>query len=182
MLQSDSCLYPTLKRCLQSSALTATLFAGVSLATPALAQGPCTGPGAPSTTETKCLTAVQIPGNPLRSFDISWVNPNRSTSTISAIARTRGSMSSTPQPTPVRVRLIGFVGIVLERHRGREQRTNRDPTALRRTADGSMAGTATAHSKCSTSLPCLLPRMVYPVSRRPRLFRPAARPGLTRWR
>src|SRR5690348_4924339 len=38
---------------------------------------PCTGPGAPTTTETKCLTAVQIPGNPLRSFDISWVNPHR---------------------------------------------------------------------------------------------------------
>src|SRR6266581_4419216 len=39
--------------------------------------GPCTGPGAPTTTETKCLTAVQIPGNPLRSYDISWVNPHR---------------------------------------------------------------------------------------------------------
>jgi hypothetical protein len=40
--------------------------------------GPCTGPGAPATTETKCLTAVQIPGAALRSYDISWVNPNRS--------------------------------------------------------------------------------------------------------
>ena len=39
--------------------------------------GPCTGPGAPTTTETRCLTAVAIPGNPIRSFDISWVNPNR---------------------------------------------------------------------------------------------------------
>jgi hypothetical protein len=39
--------------------------------------GPCTGPGAPATTETKCLTAVAVPGNPLRSFDISWVNPHR---------------------------------------------------------------------------------------------------------
>jgi hypothetical protein len=39
--------------------------------------GPCTGPGAPTTTETKCLTAVAIPGNPIRSFDISWVNPHR---------------------------------------------------------------------------------------------------------
>lgn len=39
--------------------------------------GPCTGPGAPTTTQTKCLTAVQIPGNPIRSFDISWVNPDR---------------------------------------------------------------------------------------------------------
>jgi len=37
----------------------------------------CAGPGAPTNTETKCLTAVQIPGNPLRSYDISWVNPHR---------------------------------------------------------------------------------------------------------
>lgn len=37
----------------------------------------CSGPGAPSDTQTRCLTAVQIPGNPLRSFDISWVNPDR---------------------------------------------------------------------------------------------------------
>ena len=39
--------------------------------------GPCTGPGAPTTTETKCVTGIFIPGNPLRSFDISWVNPDR---------------------------------------------------------------------------------------------------------
>jgi hypothetical protein len=38
---------------------------------------PCQGPGAPTTTQTKCLTAIAIPGNPLRSFDISWVNPWR---------------------------------------------------------------------------------------------------------
>jgi 3D (Asp-Asp-Asp) domain-containing protein len=42
---------------------------------PAAAQ--CTGPGAPATTQTKCLTAIAIPGNPIRSFDISWVNPDR---------------------------------------------------------------------------------------------------------
>jgi hypothetical protein len=52
------------------------------LAAPALlgagtAYAACTGPGAPTDTETKCLTAVQIPGNPLRSYDISWVNPHR---------------------------------------------------------------------------------------------------------
>jgi hypothetical protein len=62
---------------LSGSAATA-LLGVVSLvpASPAFA-APCTGPGAPSTTETKCLTAVQIPGNPIRSFDISWVNPDR---------------------------------------------------------------------------------------------------------
>src|SRR3984893_7277452 len=37
----------------------------------------CTGPGAPTTTQTKCLTAIRIPGNPIRSFDISWVDARR---------------------------------------------------------------------------------------------------------
>jgi hypothetical protein len=43
----------------------------------AAAAAPCTGPGAPTTTQTKCLTAITIPGNPLRSFDISWTDPKR---------------------------------------------------------------------------------------------------------
>jgi len=38
---------------------------------------PCAGPGAPTTTQTKCLTAVLIPGNPLGAFDVSWVDPDR---------------------------------------------------------------------------------------------------------
>src|ERR1700739_4903091 len=37
----------------------------------------CKGPGAPVATQTRCLTAVQIPGEPLLSFDISWVDPDR---------------------------------------------------------------------------------------------------------
>src|SRR5215831_9739587 len=54
------------------------LFGAVSLAASTAAfAGPCTGPGAPTNTQTKCLTAVAIPGNPIRSFDISWVNPHR---------------------------------------------------------------------------------------------------------
>ena len=58
---------------------TPALFGVVSLAASgvALAAAPCQGPGAPTDTQTRCLTAVQIPGNPLRSFDISFVNPNR---------------------------------------------------------------------------------------------------------
>ncbi len=31
----------------------------------------------PLATQTKCVTAIAIPGNPLRSFDISFVNPDR---------------------------------------------------------------------------------------------------------
>ena len=53
------------------------LLVAMSLATTGATAAPCTGPGAPTTTQTKCLTAVTIPGNPLRSFDISWVNPDR---------------------------------------------------------------------------------------------------------
>jgi hypothetical protein len=59
-----------------SSALVPIVLAGVSLSTPALAA--CLGPaGTPNPTQTKCLTAIQIPGNPLRSFDISWVSLDR---------------------------------------------------------------------------------------------------------
>src|SRR5215510_2134331 len=60
-----------------SGAVSPLLFGAVSLATTGAIAGPCTGPGAPTTTQTKCLTAVHIPGNPLRSFDISFVNPDR---------------------------------------------------------------------------------------------------------
>src|SRR5437879_12002925 len=52
------------------------LVGSLAMSGAAFAAGPCNG-GAPTTTETRCLTAVQIPGNPLRSFDISWVNPDR---------------------------------------------------------------------------------------------------------
>jgi hypothetical protein len=111
VLNNHSCLYPALRRCFQSAALAGTLFAGVSLATPALAQ-PCEGPGAPATTETRCLTAVQIPGNPLRSFDISWVNPtfnqyylgDRSNAGIDVVNTVSNAFT---------LRLTGFVGIVL---------------------------------------------------------------------
>jgi hypothetical protein len=57
--------------------LAAPLFGAASLAASVGAFAACTGPGAPSNTETKCKTAVAIPGNPIRSFDISWVNPDR---------------------------------------------------------------------------------------------------------
>ena len=53
------------------------LFAAMSLTSTGAVAAPCQGPGAPTTTQTKCITAVQIPGQPLRSFDISWVNPDR---------------------------------------------------------------------------------------------------------
>src|SRR5256885_16796104 len=67
--------HPMFARLLSRPAIFAV--GGALLAIASGAYGACTGPGAPSNTQTKCLTAVQIPGNPLRSFDISWVNPHR---------------------------------------------------------------------------------------------------------
>ena len=55
-----------------SCAIPSLVFGAVSLAPmEAIAGSPCTG--APTTTQTKCVTAVQIPGNLLRSFYISSV-------------------------------------------------------------------------------------------------------------
>ena len=59
------------------NSIAAMLSGAVTLAASGAAFAACTGPGAPTNTQTRCLTAVQIPGNPLRSFDISWVNPDR---------------------------------------------------------------------------------------------------------
>ena len=56
----------------------APLFGLAFLATASIAvAAPCTGPGAPSNTQTKCLTAIAITGSQLKSFDISFVNPQR---------------------------------------------------------------------------------------------------------
>src|SRR5438477_13032855 len=46
------------------------LFGAVSLASTG-AFAACNGPGAPSTTQTKCVTAIRLP-KPLQSYDISW--------------------------------------------------------------------------------------------------------------
>jgi hypothetical protein len=72
----------------------------------------CTGPGAPANTQTKCLTAVQIPGNPLRSFDISWVDPQRAEMYFADRSNAGVQVIDTQHLTWKRT-LAGFVGIVL---------------------------------------------------------------------
>jgi hypothetical protein len=74
--------------------------------------GPCTGPGAPATTETKCLTAVQIPGKPLRSFDISWVDPDRAEYYLGDRSNAGIDVIDTTNNTFKRT-IPGFVGIKL---------------------------------------------------------------------
>jgi hypothetical protein len=89
-----------------------TLASGLILCSPALAASPCQGPGAPTNTQTKCLTAVQIPGNPLRSFDISFVNPDRAEYYLADRSNAGIDIIDTQSNTFKR-RLPGFVGVTL---------------------------------------------------------------------
>jgi hypothetical protein len=84
---------------------------------PALA-APCTGPGTltsppgATTPETTCQTAIIIPGNPLQSFDISFVNPDRKEYYLADRANKGIDIIST-QPLSFQRTIGGFVGIVL---------------------------------------------------------------------
>src|SRR5207248_9615095 len=94
------------------SVFATALFAAVLLAIPGAALAACTGPGAPTNTDTRCLTAVQIPGNPLRSFDISWVNPDRAEYYLADRSNAGIDIIDTQHLTFKR-RLPGFVGVKL---------------------------------------------------------------------
>jgi hypothetical protein len=111
MFQKHGDIHGARKRYLRFTAVLTPLLVGTTLANSALAQS-CTGPGAPTTTETQCLTAVQIPGNPLRSFDISWVNPYRAEYYLGDRSNAGIDVLDTKNNTFKR-RLPGFVGIVL---------------------------------------------------------------------
>jgi hypothetical protein len=86
-------------------------FGAISLATTG-AFAACTGPGAPTNTQTRCLTAIQIPGNALRSYDISWVNPDRAEYYL-ADRSNRGIDVIDTQHLTFKRTIGGFVGIVL---------------------------------------------------------------------
>lgn len=73
---------------------------------------PCQGPGAPTDTQTQCLTAVAIPGNPLKSYDISWVNPDRNEYYLGDRSNKGVDIIDTQHNTFKRT-IGGFVGIVL---------------------------------------------------------------------
>jgi hypothetical protein len=100
-----------LLRCL-SCAISPVLFGAASLATTsAIAATPCTF-NPPLTTQTKCLTAIHIPGNPLRSFDISFVNPRRGEYYLADRSNAGIDVIDTPSLTWKRT-IGGFVGIKL---------------------------------------------------------------------
>src|SRR6516165_9721658 len=92
--------------------LYASAVAGLwSVASTSSFAAPCTGPGAPTTTQTQCLTAIQIPGNPLQSFDISWVNPKRAEMYFADRSNAGVEVIDTQTLTWKR-KLPGFVGAV----------------------------------------------------------------------
>jgi hypothetical protein len=86
----------------------------VLCSTASLSAAPCTGPGAPSTTETKCLTAVKIPGNAIRSFDISSVNSSLNLNQYYLSDRSNAGIDVVNAVSNTfTLRLTGFVGVVL---------------------------------------------------------------------
>jgi len=93
------------------------LYVAMSLAVtgPVAAAPVCQGPtGTPAPTQTTCLTAVQIPGNPLRSFDISWVNPDRAEYYLGDRSNAGIDIIDT-QTLKFKRTIGGFVGIVLNK-------------------------------------------------------------------
>src|SRR5579862_2211903 len=72
----------------------------------------CAGPGAPTTTQTQCVTAITIPGTPLQSFDISWVNPDRAEYYLGDRSNKGVDIIDTQHLTFKRT-IGGFIGIVL---------------------------------------------------------------------
>src|SRR5262249_40010793 len=70
-------------------------------------------PPLPPTTQTQCVTAIHIPGNPLRSFDISFVNQARGGEYYFADRSNSGIQIINTNSLKWRHTLGGFVGIVL---------------------------------------------------------------------
>src|SRR5438046_9550512 len=90
----------------------AAMLAAPALVGAGTAYAACTGPGAPTNTETNCFTAVQIPGNPLRSYDISWVDPHRAEYYLADRSNAAIDIIDTHHLTFKRS-LGGFVGVKL---------------------------------------------------------------------
>jgi hypothetical protein len=139
------------KASLLASVCAPALFGALSLATSNSVQAaPCQGPGAPTTTQTQCLTAVQIPGNPLRSFDISFVNPDRDEYYLADRSNKGISIIDTKTNTFNRT-IGGFVGIVLTKT-GAVDNNHSGPDGVTSHGRWLYAGDATARLRSSTSM------------------------------
>lgn len=91
----------------------ATALLGAASLTSSRAVAACNGPeGTPTPTQTFCVTAVQIPGNPIRTFDISSVNTARSEYYLSDRSNFGVDIISTKNLQFLRT-IPGFVGPVI---------------------------------------------------------------------
>jgi hypothetical protein len=86
------------------------LVAAMALATAGSAQAACSVVG---TFETKCVKAIAIPGSPIRSFDISWVNPARAEYYLGDRSHSGIDIIDTQSLTFKRT-IGGFVGIAFK--------------------------------------------------------------------
>jgi len=90
----------------------AVWLAALLVCTSVSAAAQCQGPGAPATTQTKCSTAIAIPGDPIRSFDISWVNPGRAEYYLADRSNSGVDIIDT-RHNKFKKKIGGFVGIKL---------------------------------------------------------------------
>lgn len=112
------------------SVLTAMLFGTLALVFSGAAFAQCTGPGAPAAgSPWQCLTAIQIPGNPVTAFDISWVDPTSARYYLSDRSNAAIDVVNTSTNT-FAGQIGGFVGAVL----------NTSPTALPNTLNNNLSG------------------------------------------
>jgi hypothetical protein len=93
--------------------MASVVFGVVSLATTDAKAQCLFTPPLPPTTQTNCVTAIHIPGNALRSFDISFVNPARGGEYYFADRSNSGIQIINTNSLKWRSTLGGFVGIVL---------------------------------------------------------------------
>jgi hypothetical protein len=97
------------------SGTAATALLGAAALVPSSAAlAACVGPGAPDNTQTKCVTAIHVPGNPLTSFDISFVNPHRAEYYLADRSNAGITIIDT-QHLKFKRTIGGFVGIKLNK-------------------------------------------------------------------
>jgi len=97
-----------------SGTVATALLGAAALVPSSAALAACVGPGAPDTTQTKCVTAIHVPGNPLTSFDISFVNPNRAECYLADRSNAGITIIDT-QHLKFKRTIGGFVGIKLNK-------------------------------------------------------------------
>ena len=97
-----------------SGTVATALLGAAALVPSSAALAACVGPGAPDNTQTKCVTAIHVPGNPLTSFDISFVNPHRAEYYLADRSNAGITIIDT-QHLKFKRTIGGFVGIKLNK-------------------------------------------------------------------